>query len=370
MIVTLKTQGLQTLDQIRAFVEGAQGLDFAAPAREEAYDWIAGELRRFQYAHLGKVARGWMRRYLEKVTGLSRAQVTRLISQFRAGGQIRDRRGQPSKPFPRRYTTADVQALAAGQHLAVGSGQEAYQNPAMETYKIRRISRRSGSSGITQPAVGTLDALLKFDGNEAPHCVYNEIVALRLAQTLRMPIADGVLVTTGDGPTYASLLLHSPGISLPDVLNSQLDAVAQRYPQQAASLLAFDLWIGNGDRARNLKAVLATAHIQLFAGFDHSHALLGADKTPEDSIRALREGRLLVQSHPFYGRVRKIPLGAAFDRIQALSDVLIRECCVLGKPFRGVSEAWQEDLAGALIRRQSKLFAIYRAHAQAFGIPV
>jgi DNA-binding transcriptional ArsR family regulator len=113
MIVTLKTQGLQTLDQIRAFVEGAQGLDFAAPAREEAYDWIAGELRRFQYPHLGKVARGWMHRYLEKVTGLSRAQVTRLISQFRAGGQIRDRRGQPSKPFPRRYTTADVQALAA-----------------------------------------------------------------------------------------------------------------------------------------------------------------------------------------------------------------------------------------------------------------
>ena len=104
MIVTLKTQGLQTLDQIRAFVEGAQGLDFAAPAREEAYDWITSELRRFQYAPSAKVARGWMHRYLEKVTGLSRAQATRLISQFRAGGQIRDRRGQPSKPFPRRYT--------------------------------------------------------------------------------------------------------------------------------------------------------------------------------------------------------------------------------------------------------------------------
>ncbi|MEY2343294.1 hypothetical protein AB4090_14485 [Acidithiobacillus sp. IBUN Pt1247-S3] len=109
--MTLKTQRLQTLDQIRAFVEGAQALDFAAPARDEAYDWIGGELRRFQYLRLGKVARGWMHRYLEKVTGLSRAQVTRLITQFRAGGQIRDRRGPPSKPFPRRYTAADVQAL-------------------------------------------------------------------------------------------------------------------------------------------------------------------------------------------------------------------------------------------------------------------
>ena len=110
--MTLKTQGLQTLDQIRAFVEGAQALDFQAPSRDEAYDWIADELRRFQYLRMSKTARGLMRRYLVKVTGFSRAQVTRLITQFRESGRVRDRRGPPSKPFARRYTPADVQALA------------------------------------------------------------------------------------------------------------------------------------------------------------------------------------------------------------------------------------------------------------------
>jgi hypothetical protein len=37
MIVTLKTQGLQTLEQIRAFLAGSAPLSFAAPQREAAY---------------------------------------------------------------------------------------------------------------------------------------------------------------------------------------------------------------------------------------------------------------------------------------------------------------------------------------------
>ncbi|HSH70992.1 MAG TPA: hypothetical protein VK997_13800 [Deferrisomatales bacterium] len=108
----LKTQGLQTLEQVRAFLEGAQPLGFGAPARNAAYDWISTELRRFAYTRLGKPDKGLARRYLEKVTGLSRAQMTRLIRQFRDTGRIRDRRGRPSKPFARRYTRADIRLLA------------------------------------------------------------------------------------------------------------------------------------------------------------------------------------------------------------------------------------------------------------------
>jgi hypothetical protein len=112
MIVTLKTQGLQTLEQVRAFLEGSQPLDFVAPAREAAYGWIAAELRRLRYPRLGKADKGLVRRYLQKVTGLSKAQMTRLIQQFRDTGQIRDRRGKPAMPFARRYTPADVRLLA------------------------------------------------------------------------------------------------------------------------------------------------------------------------------------------------------------------------------------------------------------------
>ena len=112
MIVTLKTQGLQSLEQICAFLEGTQPLGFEAPSREAAYEWIAAELRRFVYLRLGRAGRGCLRRYLCKVTGFSRAQITRLIAQFRERGHIAERHGPPAKPFARRYLPADVRLLA------------------------------------------------------------------------------------------------------------------------------------------------------------------------------------------------------------------------------------------------------------------
>jgi len=112
MLVTLKTQGLQTLEQIRAFLEGSQPLGFEAPRREAAYAFVGQQLRRFSYARLGKADKGLVRRYLCKVTGFSRAQMTRLIRQLRDTGRIIDRRGAPAQPFARRYTREDVLLLA------------------------------------------------------------------------------------------------------------------------------------------------------------------------------------------------------------------------------------------------------------------
>ena len=47
------------------------------------------------------------------MTGLSRAQMTRLVGQHRATGRVTDRRGgAPVRPFERRYTGADIRLLA------------------------------------------------------------------------------------------------------------------------------------------------------------------------------------------------------------------------------------------------------------------
>ncbi|MCE5360489.1 MAG: hypothetical protein JJ714_05785 [Acidithiobacillus sp.] len=232
----------------------------------------------------------------------------------------------------------------------------------LETYKIRRITGIR-KNGVTVPSLCTLEAALKFDSTESPHCVYNEYVAHRLAQTLHAPVAEGVLTNTGDGQAYASLMLHSPGINLPDVLEPQLDRIAQMYADMVAALVAFDIFIGNGDRARNLKATLVTPHVRLFAAFDHSHTLLGVDSDPSRSIRELAWGELLVRKHPFYGRVRAVFLEGWIRRIVALSDDYIRECCRMGKPFRAVTEELQQSLADALIKRKAALPTIVQRHA-------
>ena len=108
----LHTQGLQTFAQIQAFLDGSQPFDLEICSRQEAYTFISRSLRHFRYPGCSRAQKGLVRAYLCKVTGLSRAQITRLIRRWHRSSRLCDRRGPPSKPFTRRYTEADVRALA------------------------------------------------------------------------------------------------------------------------------------------------------------------------------------------------------------------------------------------------------------------
>ena len=108
----LQTQGLKALDDLRAFLAGRQGVEIRTPGREACYAFVGQTLKCFGYGRLGKAERGLVRAYPGKVTGLSRAQLTRLVRRVQAGEALRDRRGSPAKPFPRRYTPADIRLLA------------------------------------------------------------------------------------------------------------------------------------------------------------------------------------------------------------------------------------------------------------------
>lgn len=108
----LHSQHLQTLDEVRQFLAGAETLSFQPPPRNEAYRWIEEALRQLHYLRLGKADKGLVRDYLIKVCGFSRAQVTRLIRQFRDTGKLRDHRGKPANAFARHYQPEDVALLA------------------------------------------------------------------------------------------------------------------------------------------------------------------------------------------------------------------------------------------------------------------
>ena len=113
MIVNFKISNLPTLDQIRAFLGGSQPFELHVPNREQAYAFIADTLKGLRYRHLRKPDKGVVRRYLVKVSGFSRQQLTRLIAQYGAQGGLEDRRGKPpARPFGKRYTAADILALA------------------------------------------------------------------------------------------------------------------------------------------------------------------------------------------------------------------------------------------------------------------
>jgi len=100
-----------SLEQIRAFLAGSEEVRFAGQRREEVYGWVEKTLVRLQYASLAKLDKGLVRRYLSRMTGLSRAQVTRLIALQRHTGRVKAAAYQRTK-FASRYTPADVELLA------------------------------------------------------------------------------------------------------------------------------------------------------------------------------------------------------------------------------------------------------------------
>ena len=101
----------QSLEQIRAFLEASGEVRFQARNRGELYGWVHQTLRRQDYGGLKREGKGLVRRYLAKMTGLSRAQVTRLIRCYQQGGEVKARAYRRHR-FPKRYTPADIERLA------------------------------------------------------------------------------------------------------------------------------------------------------------------------------------------------------------------------------------------------------------------
>jgi transposase InsO family protein len=76
------------------------------------YGWVNQTLREQGYQALKRSGRGLVRRYLEKTTGLSRAQITRLIGVYLSGAEVKLKPYRRYR-FPQRYTREDVALLAA-----------------------------------------------------------------------------------------------------------------------------------------------------------------------------------------------------------------------------------------------------------------
>ena len=78
----MNDERLQTIGQVKQFLVGSEALDFGGISVEERYQWIQTVLVRFNYCQLNRAEKGVIRRYIGKVSGYSRAQVSRLIREY------------------------------------------------------------------------------------------------------------------------------------------------------------------------------------------------------------------------------------------------------------------------------------------------
>ena len=107
---------LETVEQLRQFLEGSEAVEFRGPTAKEKYNWIEEVLIRFRYHRLKRSEKGVIRRYVQKVTGYSRSQVSRLIAEYRRTGRLKKTEYRRHR-FPRKYALAGVGLLARTDEL-------------------------------------------------------------------------------------------------------------------------------------------------------------------------------------------------------------------------------------------------------------
>ena len=76
-----------SLEQMQAFVAAGGSAEFEVEDRAERYACVERTLRHLDYPQLGRADKGLVKQYLSQLTGLCRAQLTRLIGGYAAKGR-------------------------------------------------------------------------------------------------------------------------------------------------------------------------------------------------------------------------------------------------------------------------------------------
>jgi transposase InsO family protein len=133
LIIKMQAVEGMSLEQIQAFLEASEEVEFKAGNKEDLYDWVNQTLTQLNYRELKRSDRGLVRRYVSKMTGLSRAQATRLMGMYLRGEKVRPKAYRRSR-FPKRYTQEDAELLAT-----VDEAHDTISGPA--TRKILQRAR-------------------------------------------------------------------------------------------------------------------------------------------------------------------------------------------------------------------------------------
>ena len=148
MVIDMEEARLQTVAQVKAFLDGTTEVAFRVP-KAERNRFIERVLKRFGYAPHGKAGKGVLLRYIKRMTGLSRQQVTRLVRQYRRDGKLSKQQVAPAHGFTGRFTATDVALLAEMDALhstLSGPATKKLMERALLVFGDARFERLAGIS--------------------------------------------------------------------------------------------------------------------------------------------------------------------------------------------------------------------------------
>lgn len=110
MTITMNDSHMMSITQIKQFLKFSQIIKFEGVSQKEKYLWLENVLYRFNYFRLRKKDKGIVKTYVMKMTGISDAQLGRLIKQKKKIGKILAS-SKKRHSFPAVYNTDDIALL-------------------------------------------------------------------------------------------------------------------------------------------------------------------------------------------------------------------------------------------------------------------
>jgi transposase InsO family protein len=113
MVIDMNVSKLETIEQIREFLQATADVAFSNPTDEATrHSFVETVLRRYRYFHLSKGPRGVLFAYMQRLSGYSRAHLSRLFAQYRNREPLKPRTRVSRTSFARQYSPEDVALLA------------------------------------------------------------------------------------------------------------------------------------------------------------------------------------------------------------------------------------------------------------------
>ncbi len=112
MTITMRNSTVLSLTEIKDFLKSSEPINFQCKSQADRNSWIQSVIMRHKYLKLSKKYKIILRRYMMKMTGLSKSQITRLITEYKKRGTLKPREYRCCS-FEKIYTKADIELLAS-----------------------------------------------------------------------------------------------------------------------------------------------------------------------------------------------------------------------------------------------------------------
>lgn len=183
--ITMEDRDIGTVEQLKAFLKLDTEFQFVVESKKKKYAWMEDCLRKFGYHSLKKKKeRTIVRRYIRKVTGFSKPQLTRLIGKHKACGKLFPDYSKNKKlGFKRKYGADDIALLIATDIAHEHLSGEATKKILERTFRVFGDTKYKTIAGIS---VSHLYTIRKHNRQ------YNSSGAKYLAHTRATSVDIGV----------------------------------------------------------------------------------------------------------------------------------------------------------------------------------